>query len=242
MPERKLENAVIDQFDAEEEQGPGGSGNHALQGYDYQVEVSIWIALDLVSANRLSDQLVLEPRSQEDLEADLTEEEPGKVTSVSQVEGYRLVVQAKRRSGDAWNEAGIRALMVHGKRRKSPRDRLAEENVRYVLVTNAAVNGEARKLLVSRPGAWPAVSAMPTLLESALPPNATGRVAIVAGKDEEWLDANIRSILEDRFRVPRADVKSCAHALREQARIRVRGAGSGVWRRQEILEVRRMSR
>jgi hypothetical protein len=82
--------------------GAGGSGGHAIAGYEYQIDVSVWLALDLVLANRLANELVLEPASEEDIEADLAENELGRLTSTAALNGYRLVVQAKLRSGDAW--------------------------------------------------------------------------------------------------------------------------------------------
>lgn len=59
----------------------GGSGAPALEGYLYQVEVSVWTALDLVLAKKLANAVELEPCSQEDIEAHLPETDPGKVVS-----------------------------------------------------------------------------------------------------------------------------------------------------------------
>lgn len=64
-----------EQEDRQEDEG-GGSGGYSIAGYEYQIDVSIWLALDLVLANRLAQELVLEPASEEDIEANLTEAEP----------------------------------------------------------------------------------------------------------------------------------------------------------------------
>jgi len=45
----------------------GGSGGHSIAGYEYQIDVSLWLALDLVLANRLAQELILEPASEEDI-------------------------------------------------------------------------------------------------------------------------------------------------------------------------------
>ena len=50
-----------------------GSGEHTIAGYDYQIDVSVWLALDLILASKLTQQVVLEPASQEDLETELSE-------------------------------------------------------------------------------------------------------------------------------------------------------------------------
>jgi hypothetical protein len=42
-------------------------GGTSLKGYLYQLDISIWAALDLLLAKKLAQQLVLEPASKEDL-------------------------------------------------------------------------------------------------------------------------------------------------------------------------------
>jgi hypothetical protein len=56
-------------------------GGPSLEGYFYQVDVSVWAALDLLLAKKLAQQLVLEPASKEDLEATLAENEPGRLNA-----------------------------------------------------------------------------------------------------------------------------------------------------------------
>jgi hypothetical protein len=98
----------------------GGAGGTSLAGYEYQIDVSVWLALELV----------LEPATQEDLEADLAENEAGRVTSNASLEGHRMIVQAKLRTGDAWTVAGVKALLKHGEIRESAAERLANPGAR----------------------------------------------------------------------------------------------------------------
>ncbi|TDM67933.1 hypothetical protein CEE99_13645, partial [Lactobacillus crispatus] len=83
-----------------------GSGGDALAGLDYQIAIAVWLALDLILANGLTDELELEPASEEDIEAVLAPNEVGPVVSEVRLfdkgKPYRLVVQAKLRSGDPW--------------------------------------------------------------------------------------------------------------------------------------------
>ena len=161
-----------------DENESGGAGQDGLAGYEYQMDVSVWLALDLLLANKQAHELMLEPASQEDLEADLEESEPGRVISELQVKNYRFVVQAKLRTGDAWTVAGVRALLSYGSdQRISAARRLADPNVRYLLITSAALNGEAKGLGVRNPGVWPKASETPASIVSALPEGAAGRVA-----------------------------------------------------------------
>jgi hypothetical protein len=108
----------------------GGAGGTSLAGYEYQIDVSVWLALDLVLANKLTHELVLEPATQEDLEADLAENEAGRVTSNASLEGHRMIVQAKLRTGDARTVAGVKALLKHGEIRESAAERLANPGAR----------------------------------------------------------------------------------------------------------------
>ena len=212
-----------------------GSGSDALAGYDYQIDVSIWLALDLILASKLTQELELEPASQEDLEAVLVECEPSRATSMVRLDGYILVVQAKLRSGDAWTVAGIKQLLHHGSgRRRSAADRLSARNIRYLLITSAGLNGDTRKLSVRRADEWPKPGVMPTSIAGSLPPGADGRVAVIGNQDEERVATDIRRLLTESFRVPNARWMECLQALREEARIRIRGGGSGHWRREEL--------
>lgn len=124
-----------------------GSGAYSVAGYDYQMDVSIWLALDLILNLGLTQSVELEPSSEEDLEAELTDYEPGRVATSVMLDSYKLIVQAKLRSGDAWTVKGINRLLEHGSTtRPSAANRLAASNARYLLVTSAGLNGPTKGL------------------------------------------------------------------------------------------------
>lgn len=214
-----------------------GAGGGSLAGYEYQIDVSVWLALDLLIGSKQAREMLLEPASQEDLEAELEEFEPGIVTGDASFASYRLVVQAKLRTGDAWTVANIQELLRHGKRRTSARDRLKDLSVRYLLVTSAALNGGTKNLQVAQPGVWPKPAKMPTAIKKILPPDSSGRVAIIGSKDQGRLKTDIRDLLRDNFRVPNVRWEACWRQLRDNARARIGGAGSGVWRREDLEAV-----
>jgi hypothetical protein len=221
---------------SEEDEG-GGSGGQSIAGYEYQIDVSVWLALDLVLANRLTHELVLEPASEEDIEADLGENEPGRLTSTAAVDGYRLIVQAKLRGGDAWTVPRVKALLEHGAARPSAAKRLKDEKSRYLLVTSAGLNGGTRGLRVRRAGSWPKPGDMPSTIQRALPAGSAGRVATIGNEDEERLATDIKTLLTESFRVPNARLDDCRRALREEARVRIGGAGGGRWTRAQLEQV-----
>jgi hypothetical protein len=190
-----------------------------------------------VLANRLANELVLEPALEEDVEANLGENEPGRLTSSAALDGYRLIVQAKLRSGDAWTVAGVKALLKHGDARPSAAKRLEDERTRYLLVATASLNGGTRGLRVRRAGSWPKPADMPATIKSALPAGSAGRVVIIGNEDEERLATDIKTPLTESFRVPNARLDDCRRALREEARVRIGGAGGGRWTRAQLERV-----
>ncbi|MBP1884984.1 hypothetical protein [Sinorhizobium mexicanum] len=221
----------------------GGSGGSSVAGFDYQVAVSIWLALDLMVASKLTSEMTLEHVSEEDLEADLEEidreeSEPEKVTTAVPMRNYRLIVQAKRRTTNAWTEKVFINLLEHGKKRKSAIKRLEEDpSARYLLVTSAAANSPVNKLTVRRPGHWPIASKMPTKVAKATKATIGGRVAIVASEDDERLEMDIRELLIRRFGVPFDLWETCLDVLKGAAWDRVRGKNDGRWTREEVEEI-----
>ncbi|ANI34669.1 hypothetical protein AA098_14735 [Pseudomonas sp. JY-Q] len=222
----------------EDEQSKAGSGAHSLAGYDYQADVSIWLALDVMLSSGLTQTIELEPASEEDIEAQLLDDEPGRVSTLAGMDDYTLVVQAKLRSGDAWTMKGVSRLLNHGSpTRPSAAARLSNPKIRYLLITSAALNSSAKVLAVKHAGSWPRKSAMPAKLVDELPKDAAGRVAIIGGMDEERLVLELKRLLIERFGVPYSRWTSCLETLREEARLRIRRAGEGRWHREELAQI-----
>jgi len=99
-----------------------------LAGYFYQVDVSIYVALDLMLAQKRVDQITLEPASQEDLEADLRDETKVSATTRLTVENYRLVLQAKLRNNEPWSIDDLATLV----------SRMTTVRIRQPMATSAA--------------------------------------------------------------------------------------------------------
>jgi hypothetical protein len=208
-----------------------GAGGASLEGYEYQIDVSIWIALDLILALRAAQELQLEPTSQEDAEADMS------VASTLAVDSYRLMVQAKLRGGDAWSVKAVASLLNHGTRRVPVKDRLKDPSIRYLLITSAGLNGGTRGMSVRGPGLWPRAGDMPQTIAQLLDDSARGRVAIIGALDEPRLQTHIKELLIETFRVPMARWVECRQVLRNETRSRIRGAGLGRWRVEDLEAV-----
>ncbi|QDM21159.1 hypothetical protein FIU28_08550 [Tardiphaga sp. vice154] len=152
------------------------SGGASLEGYFYQLDVSILTALDLVLAKKVAQEIILEPTTDEDLEADL-EDEPGALSEILAIDNYRLVAQCKLRSTGPWKYEALNSLLAHGKRRKPARDRLIDSHLRYLLVTSADLDAVARGLRIENIGQWPAAADLPPDMAKYLPADAGGRIS-----------------------------------------------------------------
>ena len=223
----------------EDAKNAGHGGGSGFAGYEYQIDVTVWLALHLVLAHRVASAVLIEPASQEDLEADVDNDDaPGRLTSGAELGGYTLIVQAKLRTGDAWTVPGLRRLLRYGgNSRPSAVERLQEQKkARYLLVTSGGLNGEARLLGIGDPiGEWPVElpSSIDGLDEAAL----QGRVAVTAGQDEEKLSNKVEKLLIESFRVPHTQWRACRGSLRNEVRTRMLGEWQGIWARKEIERV-----
>lgn len=236
-PQRNHGDTGVDDAVADE----SGGGAASLAGYEYQIDVSVWLALDLILISRQAEDLVLEPASQEDLEATLTDPEPGRLVSRVPMTGYTLIVQAKRRGGDAWTPTTLKTLLEHGSdQRISAADRLKDANSRYLLVTSAGVNGDAQKLKRRRAGTWPKPSALPRVIADGIGHDISGRLSVIANQDDERLRGDIDRLLTEGCRVPNSQLGACRTRLREDARARIARAGGGRWSRAELEAVIRI--
>lgn len=203
-----------------------------LAGYDYQVDVSIYLALDLMLARKRLSAITLEPANHEDLAADLEDERLVSAATKITISGYPLIVQAKLRNGEPWGCNVLKTLLIKGKKRKSPQTLLTEDkDLRYLLITSAATKGVARDLrMASVGGTWPAK--LPPELGTALP-GLDGRVAVLDGLDEKKLDGEIRDLLQTTCKVPLPRIPECIKELRRLALEHMRN-GPSVWTRDAL--------
>lgn len=112
--------------------------------------------LDLVLAKKLASQIVLEPVGEEDLEADLADDDLGSIASGIDRASYRLVIQAKLRDTGPWRATEIVALLKHGKERvprlsASPFARISADRVARILAIARALPSSFARALRSPP-------------------------------------------------------------------------------------------
>lgn len=208
----------------------------ALAGYDYQLDVSVLAALDLMLAKKRASAITLEPANQEDLEAHLDEAAPSAIEAKAEADTYRLILQVKRRSTEPWDIEAFKRLLARGKRRPPARKHLDDLMNRYVLVTDADATGVLRNLCVGGLDEWPPIASFPASLSTLLPHQPEGRIAIWAGLSSRLLELETNALLSELLHVPAVEIPACRVALREDARRRMRGSSPGVWTRGDLTD------
>ena len=214
---------------------PLSGGSAPTDGLIYQADVAVWAALQLVIIKKLAHELLIEPASQKDAEADVAPQERSFEATAS-VSGYRLVIQAKRFTGDPWRSSDLERLLNHGTARVPAGTRLlADSHVRYLLVTSADVNGP-RELLVTDFDEWPPAAGIPITFQ---PYTSAGRSRFaVLGVATDWtVEHHVLELLRDVLKVPHDRLQACRLALRWEALLRGRAQASGTWSREEIWAV-----
>jgi len=212
----------------------------AQAGFDYQLDVSILAALQLLLISNGATRLVLEPANEEDLEADLEPHVPGRLQpSATIAGGYKLVVQVKMHNGEPWSVADFETLLKHGSDKTGGRRKalhhLDDPNTRYLLVTNADVKGVARGLLVEGFEELSDQASFPPCLRATLKASPEGRVAIWGKLTEKQLAADIRALISDVLHVPKVEQQELVEKLRLEARRRTRGSTPGLWTSDDLL-------
>ncbi|WP_342240857.1 nSTAND3 domain-containing NTPase [Inquilinus sp. OTU3971] len=210
----------------------------ALDGYEYQLGVSVFAALRLMLITKSATRITLEPANEEDLESDLEPATPGRIQpSANMADGYKLVVQVKLRNSGPWTITDFDALLRCGTTRRPAKHHLDDPGTRYLLITNADATGKARDLLVHGLEEWPEDRPFPASLSGTLAHKPEGRVAIWGVLTERLLDLEINDILGSLMRVPHSRQAECRARLRDEARRRMGGTSRGVWTREELLSV-----
>ncbi|WP_338867105.1 hypothetical protein [Myxococcus stipitatus] len=228
--------------DTDESDSLESDGLPAYLGYEYQLNVTVWVALELLF-NRGLPHIEIEPASQEDIEARL-QVGADEASTVLGIE--TLSVQVKFR-GSEWKPAAFRDLL-HGKPKSKkgkpgppPRQRAweslkADPLRRYLLITNAQLAPKLQSLRVEELFAQPGHPVLPDeCLDGGKGQELAERIAVMAEQPPELVAFKSKALLTRRLHVPTGNVEGCLRQLRESVRKRLLGEGSRQWLRGEIL-------
>lgn len=212
----------------------------AQMGFDYQLDVSILAALQLLLISKATERLVLEPANDEDLEADLQDFVPGRMEPSAAMAGnYKLVIQVKFSGGEPWSIEDFTKLLQHGSDKPNGRRKalhhLDDPATRYLLVTSADAKGAARNLLVEGFEEASDKAGFPASLLDTLKISPEGRVGIWGKLTPQLLESTIREKMSDVLHVARARQEELIEELRREAKRRTRGTTPGLWTREDLL-------
>ncbi len=224
------------------------TGNPSYAGYEYQIGVTVWVALYLMLAKEAAEWVVIEPRSHEDIEASVREPENASLRVTAEGGRFELVVQAKSRSTDPWSTTAF-ADVLNGKHDKDgaagakararPLAVLAANATKhYIFVTNESVQAGLRPHRGDHLFDFPEVHELPpyaragftVAAQAALAP----RILICDGVTVEILQGRIERLLAQHGHVPPASHPACIRALRDAVRQRMMGADGGRWTKADL--------
>jgi len=226
-------------------------GNPGFSGYEYQIEVTVWVALDLMLAKRAADEIEIEPSSEEDLQAAVTDPTAASLGLVAHGTQFHLILQAKTRSGSPWPATAIADVLrggadanveYQGDRRKRPLAMLQDDpQSRYIFVTNEASAEALRPHEGVHLFDFPEVAELPPHARAGYDTTAQAslaqRIVLLTGVTREVLNGRISALLTQHGHVPICRHNDCLRDLREAVRQRISGAHEGRWTRSEVMEV-----
>lgn len=236
-----------------------GKPNPSYAGYEYQILTSVWIGLDLILGKNITNEIIIEPRSHEDVEAALNVKPNVGWSSANASAGpTELIVQVKSRSTGAWSardfskillgkeEAKTRSLGKKTKKgpaaRLRPMRLLCDDQMRhFVFVTDSGLQTSLVPHMVEALLESPGTIDLPPYVRSAVlladRESVAGRIAILAQVTAETLESRIRKLLSFHGHVPILKHDDCLKDMREEVRMRLLGAKDGCWTRGDILRL-----
>lgn len=218
-------------------------GTVAMRGFDYQIEASIWIALELLLKDKRAVAVDVEPvGSTEDMQADLLPEAPTDELdgglSVERADGHRMLFQMKTRSIGPWTESdmarvigdgGPRPRGRHGPApvRRAAQTLLDEPSRLYCFITDAGVDNRLFPLSTQIPRFGRTDGQVPPgLIADNLRDRLDdlhGRITILASTTRELIRFRTLNLLNQVGMVPQVMLQRCLDELRSAFRARLAG-------------------
>jgi hypothetical protein len=212
----------------------GGIAN--AKGLEYQIEASVWIALELLLKAGQASAVEIEPVNSEDLQAELDGDMVEASVCVTRPGNYRAVYQMKTRGTGPWSKATLKGVVGNGLARaarkggRQPRQLALEvlfnehQNV-YFFITNAAVDSELLPLSDKQLAFGPSNIDLPAdFLADEIRAQAhslRGRIRILPGTTLEVIRFRANELLNSVGKVPQANLEACFRALKDAFRVRI---------------------
>lgn len=212
----------------------GGIAN--AKGLEYQIEASVWIALELLLKAGQASAVEIEPVNSEDLQAELDGDMIEASVCVTRPGNYRAVYQMKTRGTGPWSKSSLKGVVGNGlaraagKRGGQPRqlalEVLCSENRNvYFFITNAAVDSELLPLSDEHLAFGPSNIDLPAdFLADEIRAEAhslRGRIRLLPGTTLEVIRSRAKELINSVGKVPQANLDACYRALKDAFRVRI---------------------
>lgn len=225
-------------------------GNPGYAGYEYQITVTVWVALHLMLVKMATTEIQVEPRSDEDIEAAVKDPATGLSEASAKTDAIELVIQAKTRSGSPWTAPAIADVLLgkassgkgSGGKRSRPLEMLeADPTRRYVFVTNESLAEGLRPHEGEHLLDFPDVDDLPPHARVKRTPAKRSKIAprivLLSGVTVETLESRISTQLGRHGHVASPAHEECLRDLRDLVRGKIRGQEDGVLTRDEVIDI-----
>jgi hypothetical protein len=238
-------------------------GLPGYRGFEYQIDASIWIALELMLLKEQIDEMLVEPDNSEDVEVLLnarsalptepvSQDSQTAIVQVTASTGRRMLYQMKTRSTGPWTDTAFKKVIGDGlepqkpARGPTPRARalrmlLTDSNLSYMLLTDAGTDANLFGL------SWPTLHPegcveVPSkdFFDTSLRNQAgklAGRLLIMSSLSSELLGFRIAKLLTETAKVPHIRLAHCVAALKDAFRQRLLGTETAPFKRAELLTI-----
>ena len=222
------------------------------QGYEYQIEVTVWLGLVLMLQRGWCDAVSVEPACLEDVAADLDvlADEAVAELGLSGPDKFELRVQVKRRQPGHWDRTAFGDLLggrdrpsgSRGPARRQPplADLNQDSALRYLLVTDAQCEAGLHEFRVSTIGEMSAAKSLPGRVpkgvdEAGIAP----RVGILPQQTEGWVRSESLRLLGETGFVPSGRRSDCLAALTTRVRNALLARADKSWTQAELVDTLR---
>jgi hypothetical protein len=215
-------------------------------GYEYQILATVWTGLDLIVRRAVCDHIVVEPVSEEDIAAQLDEEQASATLKLPNPRGYPVEIQIKLRRSGHWTPSMFGQVLSGsgdgpGTRGPSRRIRPIQNlintpHLRFAMITDARMNDELLSFRVGVLGEHSNAVELPHGLNAPNASEVACRIGVLTECSEEVLRLRIGECLRHAH-VPSTKQEDCIEQLRQVVKKRLLGEMPNEWNRKEIESI-----
>lgn len=217
-------------------------GRTAYRGFNYQIKVTVWLALEFLIARKHPGPIIVEPLGGEDAqilrqykeqqdqaarENELPETNQRRVgAQVGKTSHHQCIIQVKGRSGNHWTAGELLDIIKGGDANAtSTREwpittMVADKSATLLFVTDSVLAGDLTGFYVDDPGFTKNPNAIPDDAETklgkklfAIGSSILERVGVLSAQHYDAIPAKIDDILRKYLHVPHSSRISCRDDL-----------------------------